>query len=125
VRRSPRHAAHKQIIALARSRLVRHHLLVEITAVPDLPLTSPEPLDPAAVARVERMLDLAPLVADISPEDLARVQRRLVASEHERWHGDPPQERAEELDRLIARGVETLCAAIKMLARAIEHMPSA
>ena len=82
-----------------------------------------ESFDPAAIARCERMLDLAPFVG-VDPESLELVRRRLVAHERER-EGMLPSRRADELDRLIAQDIETLCRAIVKLQRAVERMPSA
>ncbi len=83
----------------------------------------PESFDPATVARCERLLDLAPHLG-VDPEHLEHVRRRLVAHEQER-EGMLPSLRRDELDDLIREGIETICAAILKLQRAVEKMPSA
>jgi hypothetical protein len=79
--------------------------------------------DPATVAACERLLDLAPFVG-VDPEYLEHVRRRLVANERER-EGMLPSRRQVELDRLIVEDIETLCAAIVKMQRAVDGMPSA
>jgi hypothetical protein len=86
-------------------------------------LIDPESFDPAAVARCERLLDLAPHVG-VDPEALEHVRRRLVAHERER-EGMLASLRRDELDVLIREGIETICQAIVKLQRAVDRMPSA
>jgi len=86
-------------------------------------IPEPESLDPATVARCERMLDLAPHLG-VDPEALELVRRRLVAHERER-EGMLASLRQEELDVLIRQDIETLCQAIVKLQQAVERMPSA
>ncbi len=79
--------------------------------------------DPALVARIERLLDVAPHLG-IDAEAMAYLARRLLAHEAERAD-TMPSRRREELDALISEDVETLCLAIVRLRKVIERMPKA
>jgi len=83
------------------------------------------PLDPeaATVARVSRMLDLAPHLG-VDPESLAHLAHRLDARQRER-EGMAPSPRRDELDALIVGDLEMLCSAYKRMASVVDGMARA
>jgi hypothetical protein len=91
----------------------------ETNAVPHTSVIDLEPAD-ADLAFADRLLDLAP-----EPDlwAMEQTRRSLVAHELERWHERPSPRRRRELDTLIAREVESLITAIKLLMCAAERTP--
>jgi hypothetical protein len=69
------------------------------------------------------MLDLAEFVGVI-PEHLAVIAHRVQVSERER-EGLGPSPRRDELDSVIAEGLETLAVALVKMRDFVDRMPDA
>jgi ABC-type antimicrobial peptide transport system ATPase subunit len=82
-----------------------------------------EPEDADRVSRIERMLDLAELVG-VVPEHLALIAHRVAACERER-EGLGPSARRDELDAVIAEGLETVAVAFVRMRDLVDRMPAA